>query len=200
MARMVRSREDVLPELAEVFREHGYAGTSLALIGRRTGLGKGSLYHFFPGGKEEMAAAVLDAVAGWFEREVFAPLERAGDAATGIAAMFDATDSYFRSGRRACLLGAFALEDGRDRFARRIAGYFHRWIAVLTAALRRAGCPDPLAGGLAREVVAGIQGAIVLARALDDRAVFPAELDRLRRRCTGFTADGLARAHRPALT
>jgi hypothetical protein len=29
-------------------------------------LGKGSLYHFFPGGKEDMAKAVLDEVAVWF--------------------------------------------------------------------------------------------------------------------------------------
>ena len=56
----VAERADALPALGEVFREHGFEGASLALIGERTGLGKGSLYHFFPGGKEEMAAAVTE--------------------------------------------------------------------------------------------------------------------------------------------
>ena len=59
MARMIRERQDVIPLLAEVFREHGYEGASLALISEATGLGKGSLYNFFPDGKEEMAACVL---------------------------------------------------------------------------------------------------------------------------------------------
>ncbi|MEC9344860.1 MAG: TetR/AcrR family transcriptional regulator [Pseudomonadota bacterium] len=181
MPRMVRSREDVLPELAEVFREFGYEGTSLALIGKRTGLGKGSLYHFFPGGKEEMATAVLEEIAGWFEQEMFAPLDQAVDPAAGIGAMFDATDAYFRTGRRVCLVGAFALDAGRDRFAGQIAGYFRRWVDVLRLALDRAGARD--AAATARQVVAGIQGAIVLARALDDPEVFASEIGRLRRTC-----------------
>jgi hypothetical protein len=45
MARSVAERKDALPALAEVFREHGFAGASLALISPATGLGKGSLYH-----------------------------------------------------------------------------------------------------------------------------------------------------------
>ena len=57
MARMVAERADTLPGLAEAFREHGYAGASLSVIGEATGLGRGSLYHFFPGGKREMAEA-----------------------------------------------------------------------------------------------------------------------------------------------
>ena len=64
MAKMIHERGDVLPALTEVFRTHGYEGASLALISRHTGLGKGSLYHFFPGGKEEMAAEVHERESG----------------------------------------------------------------------------------------------------------------------------------------
>ncbi|WP_164094666.1 TetR family transcriptional regulator, partial [Serratia marcescens] len=59
MAPRPAGRAALIPILGEVFREHGYEGASLAVIGARTGLGKGSLYHAFPGGKEEMASAVL---------------------------------------------------------------------------------------------------------------------------------------------
>ena len=52
-------RSQVLRALGEVFRAHGYEGASLTLITEATGLGKGSLYHLFPGGKEQMAAEVL---------------------------------------------------------------------------------------------------------------------------------------------
>ena len=73
-------------------------GASLALIGAATGLGKGSLYHFFPGGKEEMAAAVIAHIDGWFEENVFVPLQDRADPHAGIERMLEATDSYFRSG------------------------------------------------------------------------------------------------------
>ena len=52
-------REEIIPLLAEVFRTQGYEGASLSRLGEASGLGKGSLYNFFPGGKEEMAAAAV---------------------------------------------------------------------------------------------------------------------------------------------
>ncbi|MDU6377660.1 MAG: helix-turn-helix domain-containing protein, partial [Bradyrhizobium sp.] len=51
--RTLHERADVIPLIAEVFREFGFEGTSLSRITEKTALGKGSLYHFFPGGKEE---------------------------------------------------------------------------------------------------------------------------------------------------
>jgi TetR/AcrR family transcriptional repressor of lmrAB and yxaGH operons len=177
----VAERADIIPALAECFREHGYEGASLALIGEATGLGKGSLYHFFPGGKEEMASAVLAAIDAWFERHVFLPLRDAEPAEDGIAAMFDAVETYFRSGRRVCLVGAFALGDTRDRFARVVRGYFARWIQALRLALIRAGRDAVSSASVSEEVVSGIQGAIVLARALDDSKAFTRAVERLRR-------------------
>ncbi|AXS39596.1 TetR/AcrR family transcriptional regulator [Breoghania sp. L-A4] len=159
-----------------MFREHGYEGASLTRLGSASGLGKGSLYHFFPGGKDEMAEAVLAEIDGWFEANVFALLETGG--ADGISAMFDAVETYFHSGRRVCLVGAFALCDTRDRFRGAIAGYFARWTDALEGALARTGNAD--ATGLAEEIVGGIQGALVLARAADDPAIFSRTLERLR--------------------
>ncbi|MDE8761956.1 TetR family transcriptional regulator [Rhizobium sp. CBK13] len=48
---MVAERSDAIASLAEVFREHGDEGANLALIGKATGLGKRSLYHFFRMGR-----------------------------------------------------------------------------------------------------------------------------------------------------
>ncbi len=71
MARLVAEKNDVVPKIAEIFRKHGYQGTSLSLITGGTGLGKGSLYHFFPGGKPEMAQVILDSIDAWFEENMF---------------------------------------------------------------------------------------------------------------------------------
>lgn len=188
MARLVTDRQDVIPALAEVFRTHGYEGASLAAITAATGLGKGSLYNFFPGGKAEMAEAVLAHIDAWFEADVFAPLRQGGAAA--IDATLDAVDRYFQSGRRVCVVGVFALGEARDRFARRVHGYFAAWIDALAGALAAAGVPSDAAVDLARGTVAGIQGALVLARALDDPGVFGRELAGMRERLGAAVCGG----------
>src|SRR5690606_19694225 len=83
---------------------------------------------------------------------------------------------------RVCLVGALALGDARDRFARQIRGYFAVWCDALESALTRAGHRDGEARMLAEEAVGTIQGALVLARALDDPTAFRRALDRLRAR------------------
>lgn len=175
-------RAELLPVLGEVFREHGFEGASLALIQERTGLGKGSLYLLFPGGKEEMAQAVLAQIDGWFEDNVYRPLRESPDPARAIAAMFAATDAYFRSGRRVCLVGVFALGEVRDRFGQRIDGYFAAWRDALAAALVRTGRDEADALDRAEEIVSGIQGGLVTARAFSDPAVFGRTLSRLEKR------------------
>lgn len=182
MARKIAERSDIVPVLGEIFRERGFAGASLSEITQRTGLGKGSLYHFFPDGKEEMAKVVLDDVADWFETNVFAPLRNTDDPAAGIDQMFKATLLFFRSGRRVCLVGTFALDDTRDRFATAIQDYFAAWIRALTAALRRCGFANRAARAIAEDLVAGIQGALVLARSQDDPATFTRAIKRLQAR------------------
>ena len=172
MARQIAERADAIPPLAEVFREHGYDGASLSLITKATGLGKGSLYHFFPGGKTEMMEAVLADIDRWFETKVFAPLTEASDAKAAIAAMFTAVSAYFRSGERVCLVGVLGLSESGNRFAEMLSGYFTRWIDALEVALGKGGVVSETARDLAEDTVAGVQGAIVLARAMRSAAVF----------------------------
>jgi AcrR family transcriptional regulator len=177
----------------EVFRELGYEGASLSSITARTKLSKGSLYHFFPGGKEQMAAEVLSHVDAWFAAEVFEPLEQR-EPGLAIEAMWRAVDTYFRSGRRVCLVGAFALDTTRDRFAVSIRTYFQRWIEALKGALMRGGVDIALAATLAEEAVIGIQGALTLARALADEDIFRRTLQRFE----GRIATALAQPARAA--
>ena len=172
MARTGTERADALAALAEVFRAYGYDGASIQLLSKATGLGKGSLYHLFPGGKGEMLASVLSQIDAWFEGAMFGPLERSDDARTAIDAMIEATTTYFRSGERVCLVGAVGMGASRDPFAKAIASYFARWIEALTRCLTRHGMQEAQAAALAEDTVAGIQGAIVLSRALDDTGAF----------------------------
>jgi AcrR family transcriptional regulator len=182
MARTVAERSDAVLALAETFRRHGLEGASLSTIRAETGLGRGSLYHFFPGGKEEMAAAVLHEVSAWFAESVNAPLRGDRDPAEQLSEMFEQTARYFESRQLVCLFGAFALGQERERFARSIREYFADWIDALSDCLTRAGSDRQAAQLLATDIVSGIQGALVLSRALQNPGLFRESLTRLRAR------------------
>jgi AcrR family transcriptional regulator len=182
MAKPVSDRAELLSLLAEVFRAHGYEGATLSLISEATGLGKGSLYHFFPGGKQQMAAEVLDEIDNWFEVNIFAPLRSSDDAAPAIAAMIKAVDGYFRSGQRVCLVGVIALGASRDMFALQVQGYFKRWNEALSRLLARSGLSARTARQRSADALLTIQGALVLARALDNPGIFARALADLTRR------------------
>ncbi len=182
MPKVFAERSDVIPALGEIFREYGFAGASLSEITERTGLGKGSLYHFFPNGKNEMAEAVLNEIDTWFNENVFAPLRESEDAVSSIRLMFNEVNRYFKSGKRICLVGAFALDHTRDHFSEKVCNYFKIWMNSLTTALKRNGLAKKDAKEIAEEVVGGIQGALVLARSQDDPKIFVRAMKRLEKR------------------
>ncbi len=121
---------------------------------------------------------MLAEIDGWFTENIYKKLET-GDPALAIGKMWTEVERYFRSGRRVCLVGAFALDATRDRFAATIHDYFKRWISALANCLIRAGVEPARAAAKAEEAVLGIQGALVLARALNDEAVFRRSIQRL---------------------
>jgi len=65
MPAALMSRDEVVERLVGVFQRCGYDGASLSELSAATGLGRSSLYHHFPGGKEEMARAVIARVGAW---------------------------------------------------------------------------------------------------------------------------------------
>lgn len=180
---MASDRAEIVAALGEVFREHGFEGASLALISEKTGLGKGSLYNYFPGGKDEMAALVLADIDAWFETHIFKPLREDDDPQRAIDVTLTAVDRYFRSGRRLCLVGVFAVGDAHERFGKEVAAYFKAWTQALAVALTRAGHQPKAATALAEDSVALIQGALILSRATP--GAFGRTLERLRRRLAG---------------
>ncbi|NJK56847.1 MAG: TetR/AcrR family transcriptional regulator [Pleurocapsa sp. SU_5_0] len=158
--------------IAELFREHGYHGTSYAQIIKASGLGKGSLYHYFPGGKEDIAKAVLRQIDCWFEENIFAPLDTNNKPEIVLGEMFTTVDTYFASGQRICLLGSFALYDAKEPFSSEIKSYFQRWIQALSSYLQKQGLSAKESHNLACGVMVAIQGGLVMAQAIDDTDIF----------------------------
>jgi TetR/AcrR family transcriptional repressor of lmrAB and yxaGH operons len=80
------------------------------------------------------------------------------------------------------VVGVFALGAARDTFGKAVRGYFKAWAEALTATLQRLGRSPADAVERAEDILLGIQGALVLARANGDPAIFARALQRLRKR------------------
>src|SRR5262245_44447839 len=120
-------REEVLERLMTAFRRHGYDGASLAELSAVTGLGKSSLYHYFPDGKEGRARAVLQCALDWLRRNAFAPLRGDGPAAERLTRMIASLDRLYAGGRVACLLGNLVVGGARRAFQRELKAAFREW-------------------------------------------------------------------------
>ncbi len=171
MPRAKLSREQTIERIAEEFRRHGYAATSLSRIAEATGLGRASLYHHFPGGKDEMVREVFRKV-GEEVGEILALLQEAGDPRDRIAASMKAVERFYAGGAKNCMLGTMVLSGGSELFADELAGAFAAWIDALSATIRDAGVPTRIARRRAEDAVVRLQGALVVTRGLKDTGVF----------------------------
>lgn len=166
------AKESLLPALAETFRTHGYDGASLSALSSATGLQKASLYHHFPGGKQEMAEAVLDEQARQFEDQLFTPLTGTEPLRQRIDRMLLLLDSEYDGGTAPNLFSLFAQGPRRDLFGARIGAFYGRWITCLSGALAESGLPRAEAVRRAADAIMLLEGALLLSRALSDTGPF----------------------------
>lgn len=180
MAATSLTKPELLDRLSDTFRRLGYDGASIADIASATGLGKSSLYHYFPGGKEEMASEVLAHLAQSLERALFAPLEGPGTPSVKLAHMLAVIDAFYDGGRKACLLERIAASADRSRFQRPLRAIFARWMESIAALGREAGLSPKVAEARAEDAVVRIEGALVLCAGTGDTAPFARALAAIR--------------------
>ena len=175
------SREQVVERLMRAIRRFGYDGASLAELSKATGLGKSSLYHYFPAGKDDMVRAVLDHLELQLRETLFVPLRTPGPVLARLEQMVETLDEFYRGGRESCVLGNLVLGTSRTRFRRQLASIFEQWIDAIAAALVDGGVPAALARTRAEDAVLRIEGALILAGAMNDVGYFGRGLKQLPR-------------------
>ena len=163
-----RHRGAIIRAAAALFRRNGYAATGINEIAEVSGAPKGSLYHYFPGGKDQIGeAAARFAGAG-----VVSTLEKLEQDHTSAASMIQAycrllagwmAKSGFRDG---CPIATTLLESAPQSKEMAAAGReaFAGWCAVIARALLRDGFGAVEARRLATLTVSSIEGALILAR------------------------------------
>ncbi len=141
---------------------YGYNGTSLKQITSRCGLPTGSVYHHFPGGKEQVGVAVVQHFGELYGRQVLAAMRAAGaQPGARIRAMFDGAALVVEAGGFVdpCPIGGVARESAgcNARLAAACDGVFQGWVDAAAAELQ--GDSD-----LATAIIAALEGGFILAR------------------------------------
>ena len=166
------SKEAAIAQFAQVFRDYGYEGATLSRLSKASGLGKASLYHHFPRGKEEMAEAVLDYVNHCFQALVLEPLQDPDKPAERIYKMSQNIGEFYRFGKDSCLLSILSMGDAKDLFNAPVKRAFETWLNTLAEVLVEAGCDPAEAHRRAEDAIIQIQGVLVLSRSLDSTDTF----------------------------
>src|SRR5690242_7551195 len=135
------SREEVIDRLFTVFRARGFDGASLAELSKATGLGRSSLYNYFPGGKDDMAAAVLRRGQAWFAERMAEAATAPGDPQSRLSRIAEALDVFYAGGRNACVLAQFANGTARPQLQEGLTAAMDAWIGGLARLAEEAGVP-----------------------------------------------------------
>jgi AcrR family transcriptional regulator len=163
------TRERIMESSAELFRRQGYNGTGVKQIVAAAGAPFGSLYHFFPGGKEQLGAEVIRTSGAMYLSLLAEVAGPAPDVATGIEWFFaGAAETLVETGYAdACPIATVALEvaSTSEPLREATADVFDSWIGAAAAYLADAGIGTERARELALTVLCLLEGAFVFCRA-----------------------------------
>jgi len=149
----------------------------MAVLSQATGLKKASLYHHFPGGKNEMLETAVLATIVELERRVFRFLDTHDDAAERVTQVLDGFETYTNGGRRSCLLAVIAQSSVADNFRSRIGAQFSAWTSRLSTTLVEYGHDPKRADTLALETLETLYGSLVVGRLLGTFEIFALGLE-----------------------
>jgi AcrR family transcriptional regulator len=167
---MAGTKDRIMDSSAELFRRQGYAGTGIKQILAAANAPFGSLYHFFPGGKEQLGAETIRS-SGQLYIQLFATIAmQAPDVPSAVSAFFSgAAETLAETDYAdACPIATVALEvsSTNEQLREACAEVFDSWIAGATQYFAAAGIASAAARELAISMLCLLEGAFVFCRAM----------------------------------
>jgi AcrR family transcriptional regulator len=179
MAQRSDARQKMVEAAKQLFRERGYNATAFSDVLKLSGAPRGSVYFHFPGGKTELAIEAAAAHAHEQVEIIDRAAEQADNATRLIEIYLDlgrkgmVASDYTRGCGIAPLVNEGATQDS-DEVAEASRQSFAEMVDRLTYHFVAFGVEQPTARTLANAVIAGIEGAMVTARAQRSPAPYDA--------------------------
>ena len=165
------TRDRILDATIRLLRRQGYTATGIKQIVAEGDAPLGSVYHYFPGGKEQIGAEAL-ARSGERIRRTIATAADAPDLPAAINNYFvvNAERLHDSDYQRGCPIATVALETASDneRIRKVCEDVFHSWQTTLAEVFTGAGIAPADAEPLATFVLSSYEGALTMSRALRD--------------------------------
>jgi AcrR family transcriptional regulator len=185
------TRERIVEATAALFMQQGYSASGLKTIAEAGDATTGSLYHFFPGGKAELAAATLRHAGARYAELVMAVIDAAPDPVTAMQDCFAAAGELLRATDYvdACPIATVALEVASSDESLRLvtAEIFDGWLRAAAERFEAAGIGADRARDLATLFIAALEGGFLLSRAAKDATA----MERLGRSVVSLVASEL---------
>jgi TetR/AcrR family transcriptional repressor of lmrAB and yxaGH operons len=164
-----QTRARLLETAGQLFRVQGFHATGLDEVLRVSDTPKGSLYHYFPGGKDQLAVEALSHVAAQMEQRMSALLGSSDDPVKALRTLLQFTakslqESDFRNG---CPIAGVTVDVACDKDSLREACKqgFDTLLSVFTRYMKSFGIPERRAKSLATVSFAALEGGLILSRA-----------------------------------
>ena len=172
MAGPVRSK--MIAGAMELLARRGLQATSFSEVLARTGAPRGSVYHHFPDGKDQLVAAALDRASAL--ALAFLEHESKADPVRLTQRFFAMWRGVLERSELSagCAVLAVAVATDSDALLDHTATIFRGWREHLAALLVRGGVPAEAAARFATTLIASAEGAVVLSRA--ERSLEPLDL------------------------
>lgn len=156
----------------DLLRHSGLSGAGINTVVDVSGAPKGSVYHYFPGGKHDLVATALERA----ERSVGDGLRSIFGQPTPLAqkvrSLFATTGNALEGKKftRGCPVAAVTLDiDQESEKLRRVCGaIFDAWRDIVAAGLHKV--PDAERRDVAQLILATLEGAMILSRAQATKA------------------------------
>jgi AcrR family transcriptional regulator len=183
------TRDRLVAAGVELFRRQGLAATGIKQILEVADARFSSLYHAFPGGKDELAAVVVRTAGAAYQQHVEAAWDGARNPVAATRAIFEGAAAALEASgyADACPIATVALEVASTNEPLRLATaeVFEAWLAAARSRLAAAGLRRADARKLSLGIVTLLEGAFVLSRASRSAEAM---------RCAGETAAALVTA------
>jgi AcrR family transcriptional regulator len=155
---------------AALIQTQGINATSFSDVLADSGAPRGSIYHYFPAGKEQLAEDAIQWTAGRvLARQRECPATTASGVLECFIEMWRQT-VLASNGAAGCVVAGVAIDTaaGEDGLIVVVRAAFRSWVDLLTSQLQAVGIPADRAGAIALAALAGMEGALILCRAEGD--------------------------------
>ncbi len=178
MAKAINENTALIEALFDIFRNHGYEGTTISLLSEVTGLQKSSLYHHFPKGKEDMLKVVVGFVSGKIHQHVITPLlDKEVNPEKRFSNLIATITRFYSDGRKNCLLNVLNLGDTKVEINKLQNDDYIAWLNALIQLGKDAGLDEHEAKNWAERFFVIVEGALVIQRLTNDLQTFERHME-----------------------